>query len=393
MCWLHPDVIREEYEYLDDEDPPPPVPRSLPQLAWTVPVNVVRLAANLQAYSNLLPAVTSLRLIHRFGDGALSKLPQEVLEMVIDEAQRSERVMTLPQVKKQYACFRGICENKQHYNFLPSWTSERWSSVFVDNYHLGLDLLEIDNDGPLDPKDYTDDQKADMVARAVVEMSDDDAMETIDEIHQDTRTEWVDSLCLCNGTSKMAILNKILKEYFGLETVIFHETLTAPMVRFLPSLNRRESNVRYTSAFLVLGSGTFHAPTNGHVTASHTNPLFMHDDHHLAFRQSVDPTKLLLSDNQCQRFSKAMRILDLTPHFHLTQMESSIASIASPTSDNSLLEICDFQLPGHPEPTFASRRVRAKKLKAYSRQQNQELSKLSWPQLQLLAASDTAGPN
>lgn len=47
----------------------------MPSLVWAMPVDIVELGASLEIYSAQLQQATTLRLCHRFGGGALSKLP------------------------------------------------------------------------------------------------------------------------------------------------------------------------------------------------------------------------------------------------------------------------------------------------------------------------------
>jgi len=95
---------------------------------------------------------------------------------------------------------------------------------------------------------------------------------------------------------------------------------------------------------------------------SSNNSSFVREDNHLGFRQPIDPSTLTLSNEQHQRFAKAMRVLDLSPYYHLTELESMISP---PSNDASLWEICYHKLPGCPIPTNTSIKVKAKKLEQY----------------------------
>ena len=106
-----------------------------PRLAWVVPVEATALAASLEAYANMDPAITTLRLAHRFGRGSLSKIPVEILEMIVDQAQQSERLQTSPFWRKTFACFRGICTDAQHYD------KNEWHGVITDYDHIDSEVL------------------------------------------------------------------------------------------------------------------------------------------------------------------------------------------------------------------------------------------------------------
>lgn len=82
---------------------------------WATPVDISHLGASLEAYSKTLPQVITLRLCHRFGDCALSKLPQEILELIEDDFQKSEREPLTRLWHGDFLCFQGRCEEKGHY--------------------------------------------------------------------------------------------------------------------------------------------------------------------------------------------------------------------------------------------------------------------------------------
>jgi hypothetical protein len=68
----------------DYDEPRSPGLRPVPQLRWVIPVDIVELGASLEAMQEQHPQVTTLRLCHRFGEGALPTLPQEILDYIID---------------------------------------------------------------------------------------------------------------------------------------------------------------------------------------------------------------------------------------------------------------------------------------------------------------------
>jgi hypothetical protein len=191
MCYLN-----FPYGYYEPE----PSLRAFPRLAWAVPVSITELAASLEAYSNIHPQVHTLRLSHRFGKGPLSRIPQEILEMIVEEAQQLERRRTQPPWKEHFHCFRGICTKGQHYGPYGPHTEETWLELFSNPYDDEDDPL------PLDPDDYTEDEKLAMV-KAEPDTSyawDDDL---IHELHMTSKEEWLDAVCLCKSTSSSRARN------------------------------------------------------------------------------------------------------------------------------------------------------------------------------------------
>lgn len=108
MCYLN---WRPEYW---EFSPPSPGPRSMPRLDWAVPVDIVSLGASLEAFSNQLQQNTTLRLCHRFGDGPLSMLPQEILDQVIGEAHKVERDTLWSKWESNFMCYQDRCSRFHH---------------------------------------------------------------------------------------------------------------------------------------------------------------------------------------------------------------------------------------------------------------------------------------
>ncbi|KAF2686944.1 hypothetical protein K458DRAFT_386908 [Lentithecium fluviatile CBS 122367] len=365
-------------------DSPDPTLQPFPRLAWAVPVEVTTVGANLEAYSNIDQQITTLRLSHRFGSVALSTIPQEILEMIVDEAQRIERQQTLPFWKKTFACFQGLCTAVQHLEEEEEYVDEVWSELFTDQW---------DEEDNLNRDDYDTDERADMIEDFLNDSHDD----MVWELHQEFRSNWLDLVCLCKKNRKVpephrsfSALNEILRSRFGLEIVILHEIMSSTMNDFLPRPNFRDDFSHYTSAFLTLASGTFSTYGVDQPKFRSSERIFAPERNHLAFRQAIDPSKLALSDGQRQRFARGMAALGLSPHYHLTELEKLISS---PSNDELLWEICRTQLPGWPKVTSTSCDEKQKKIKQYLENMNKELSKQSWPQLQLLAASDAVSPS
>lgn len=76
-------------------------------------------------------------------------------------------------------------------------------------------------------------------------------------------------------------------------------------------------------------------------TEKYGNQTFLKSDVHLAFHQKVDLTALTINKKERMSFSRVLRILELDPCFHLTELETSVAS---PTTDDILFRISEAQL-------------------------------------------------
>ncbi|KAF2130768.1 hypothetical protein P153DRAFT_395196 [Dothidotthia symphoricarpi CBS 119687] len=364
----------------------PTIPtRAFPRLAHVIPVNVIELGARLEAYLDELPSVIALRLCHRYGKGVLSNLPQEILGQVITEMQQMANAKTQPKWEENSACFQGRCRMVDHY--LP---------YNEDFEKMWLDMTEYEDDMTPPLLDYyTEEEKINMVQERMEDgyFADDGVAF---EIHDDMQDQWVKMLCLCDkgpGQTKdrttFLPFNDILRSHFGLETIIVHEAMSDELVRFLPNTKSMDGKSYHTSCFLALPHCSSGSQQGGR-TALSKHSSFLKADNHLAFHQVIDPTTLSINEEQNKRFSRALRILDLKPHWQLTELETLIKP---PARDNALWEICDFQIENCPEPTKKSRKEKNENLKGYIAVKSEELGKESWPQLMVIASSDVVAPD
>lgn len=85
------------------------------RLAWIIPVEMSKLGASIDAYSQVLPQVNTLRLCHRFRDCTLSKLPLEILDQVIEDLRRSKLEEVRLVWLQDFTCFQGLCRSEDHY--------------------------------------------------------------------------------------------------------------------------------------------------------------------------------------------------------------------------------------------------------------------------------------
>jgi hypothetical protein len=172
-----------------EDEIPYPLARGRPRVAWVIPVNMNELGASLQAITDTMPQVTTLRLCHRFRDGPLSRLPQELLEHIIDNAQRAARVDCLPQWYQDSVCWQGTCLPEDHYKVYGEEVKKLWQDIFVDGQHSGID--------PATLKDKTEAEKVEMVSGWVSGNWHFRHSEETISLHMDARFRWLDRTCLC----------------------------------------------------------------------------------------------------------------------------------------------------------------------------------------------------
>jgi hypothetical protein len=173
------------YEYPDDDEPIDPLPRSNPRLLWTLPVNIIALASSVDAYRRTLPQVNTLRLVHRFRKGALSKIPEELLELIVRKTRNLELLSTTQYWTRLSLCFFGKCNPGHHYRLYGEHTDRLWHKLNRDSRELRSKL--------------TEEQTACMVERQVDEMErlTEDVEEEIIDFHTYMKTDWLDATCLC----------------------------------------------------------------------------------------------------------------------------------------------------------------------------------------------------
>ena len=137
---------------------------------------------------------------------------------------------------------------------------------------------------------------------------------------------------------------------------IFHEVLSEDLDMFMPRLNTRNDFSYYTSAFLTLASGSYPSHQVGKSKLRGHHHVNGPQKNYLSFRERIDPIKLVISADQQQRFSKAMRVLGLSAHYHVSELESVISQPhdkqenGKGSDKEQLWNICGLQLPGGPKP-------------------------------------------
>jgi hypothetical protein len=149
----------------------------------------------MEAYERQLPTTTALRLCHRFGDGPLSQLPQEILDQVVSEVHQGEKAEIKPNWERTYACYRGSCTPTQHLD--PRRIEELWHEMDMEG-DLPVEITR-------DPDTYSVEEKTDMVAD-IINSNFYDFDQDIWETHDDRQDAWVTLLCSCKRPTNSKVV-------------------------------------------------------------------------------------------------------------------------------------------------------------------------------------------
>jgi hypothetical protein len=95
---------------------------------------------------------------------------------------------------------------------------------------------------------------------------------------------------------------------------------------------------------------------------------YFKDENHLASYQVADLAQLNITDEQKLRFARAMRVIDIKPHYHVTELEA----LLDPSNvDKSFWAACNRQLAGCPKPRSSKRSEKKKSLEKYLQKSNE----------------------
>jgi hypothetical protein len=106
-------------------------------LAWSIPVNICRLGAHLDAHVTVKPVAEQLLLCHKFGQGKevhLKKLPRELINLIIEHYTAPIREEKFKEWDSDFACFEGRCSMRDHFNKSEwyAFLSDAWNSYAGD---------------------------------------------------------------------------------------------------------------------------------------------------------------------------------------------------------------------------------------------------------------------
>lgn len=129
----------------------------------------------------------------------------------------------------------------------------------------------------------------------------------------------------------------MLKLYFGLEAVLYHEHLGYAFTNSVPAAFDITGDAYYTISFLVPVSMAPKRPVQEIEESVYYHQQFIDPNSQAAFRQVIDPQSLVLTDSVKMDFARAMRVLNLQPHYHLSQLEPLFIPVVQ---DKALMTIC-----------------------------------------------------
>jgi hypothetical protein len=110
---------------------------------------------------------------------------------------------------------------------------------------------------------------------------------------------------------------RLLRTDFGLQVFIMKQTVPSSMSRIIPIANWRDAPQQETLAAIML-------PSHRHTTSiteqdSNNNDFAFHIDSSVGMLNSIDLSTLVISDEQKQRFNRAMRFFGLSPKLRILQ--------------------------------------------------------------------------
>ena len=95
-----------------------PLPKEFYSSWATVPVKITELGASLEAYINTKKQIQALKTCCRFGKGPeahVTRLPNELIDMIVEELLESPRAECLALWGKDFKCFEEKCDVRDHY--------------------------------------------------------------------------------------------------------------------------------------------------------------------------------------------------------------------------------------------------------------------------------------
>jgi hypothetical protein len=109
------------------------------------------------------------------------------------------------------------------------------------------------------------------------------------------------------------------------------------MHEFLPNSHDFGEYAYYTACYLALPRTTESTSTSTGSKASRGHEMFENLGVHTAFRETLDPSSLTISEKQRSRFARTLKRLSIAPHYHLSELEPHIVH---PIEDEDLMDIC-----------------------------------------------------
>ncbi|KAF2806201.1 uncharacterized protein BDZ99DRAFT_91948 [Mytilinidion resinicola] len=363
---------------------PSPQAHTAGGVAWAVPVDIARLGPHLEAYMEAKPAMDALRLCHRFGTGQkayITKLPMELIAMIENELQKASRKSKAKCWKEDYLCFQDCCTLEDH--FSDEETEELYD---ICRSELGLARHRSECDGgktckckeggdSLDSEydDFSDDEAVgDMVVDMMIESG------TRYEVHFERCRLWQKRTNKNCSSGPFEKVQQVLKSDFGLSATTFHQRIKHPDTHLL-QLDGHVSideSPKVTLCYMTLPDKIVTEVDEAEDLCADSGEVI---EGYNGISTIIDPRSLKITESQRRRFGRAMKLLDLKPYFHFSQVRNNIPTRLSSEEIEKVLDsanMCHQHQEEHRKRARVDMKRRIKKL---------EQSK--WPKLMSLVAS------
>lgn len=270
---------------------------------WAVPVKVERLGAHLEAYANLQPTLTMLRLCNQFGRGdeaAITRLPVELVKNVEDHLMSEERKKTRKEWTADLRCFENTCEPRDHLS--PGYLEALKESIQEFEGELS----------PFDEEDIHDIDDED------VDLYLDDVQEIWSHKHDERQARWQRRVGV-----KASEDRGDLGEHSGLVFAHFRLRFWTTHVRVAESddESQEETTVAYLRMPKVQGFKD--------QWCTRSDRYQYYGDHHIETESGygipVNPPPPP-SEKEQASFKRAMKILGLKPYAHASQAAARASS-------------------------------------------------------------------
>ncbi|KAI7164145.1 hypothetical protein KC349_g930 [Hortaea werneckii] len=317
-------------------------------LAWAVPVRPDTLGAHLEAYAAGVPAITALRLCHRFGTGPaanITRLPRELVFLIEEHVHAANwHLRSKPDCewRSSFTCFQARCEPRKHEG---DWSAY---SAVVDSYMRECDHCTkntmYDNNCPYRCPDEHNrlcpacakDKGAEACYETCRVRWESELNQVLRndaaffEQHERNKRTWMDKIRQCPA-SRFAKYDRLLLQHFGLEAFFASTKIDYQNLKWPREFQYRwhaQSDLRTTICYLTLPR-----------TGGPSGRFFNGSTEEKQGRILVEAAQALPVDlastaapiaNMRRRFTFAMKTLALTPSVHPSQKH------ASPVSANKL---------------------------------------------------------
>ena len=269
-----------------------------------IPVEVDVLGAHLQAYADLQPVLTTLRLCNRFGKGdhaVVSQLPVELINTIEGYLIDNARFRLRQDWSESFMCWKNSCSPSDHLT----------SEARVDGYRSLFDGYE-DLRLPSDATELDDNQLSDL-NEALWEVY---SGSPYQDVHEDRKWDWLAKTGLPTTASRglFSRYASLMEKHFGLELHISHTQSEKGQGGYDEDNERRS-----TVAYLILpGYTKFQSALNRRGERSHDgfccedgpHPTYCSTENGIALPLAI-PNQL--SKESLARFTRALKMLSLSP--------------------------------------------------------------------------------